>query len=70
MYRRPKFLEVLLEIRRTMALEADHDVDLFAEMTRTGDRAAKRTPRPADRLKARETIGDTDVPSLIGSRRK
>ncbi len=29
MYRRPKFLEMLLEIRREMALEADYDVDLF-----------------------------------------
>jgi hypothetical protein len=70
MYRRPKFLEVLLEIRRKMALEADHDVDLFAEMARSGDRAAKRKLRPADRLKAREAIEDTDVPTLIGSREK
>ena len=31
MYRRPKFLEGLLEIRRQMALEADYDVDLFVE---------------------------------------
>jgi hypothetical protein len=36
MYRRPKFLEVLLEIRREMALEADYDVDLFAENARSG----------------------------------
>ena len=36
MYRRPKFLEVLLEIRREMAHEADYDVDLFAEMVRSG----------------------------------
>ena len=36
MYRRPKFLEVLLEIRREMALEADYDVDLFAELVRSG----------------------------------
>lgn len=36
MYRRPKFLEILLEIRRQMALEADYDTDLFAEMARTG----------------------------------
>ncbi len=36
MYRRPKFLEVLLEIRQEMAREADYDVDLFAEMTRGG----------------------------------
>ena len=36
MYRRPKFLEVLLEIRREMSREADYDVDLFAEMIRSG----------------------------------
>jgi len=34
MYRRPKFLEVLLEIRRDMAHEADYDVDLFVELAR------------------------------------
>ena len=32
MYRRPKFLEVLLEMRQKMSREADYDVDLFAEM--------------------------------------
>ena len=36
MYRRPKFLEVLLEIRRTMSRSADYDVDLFAEKIRSG----------------------------------
>lgn len=36
MYRRPKFLEVLIEIRQEMAREADYDVDLFAEMVRGG----------------------------------
>ncbi len=36
MYRRPKFLEVLLEIRQAMSREADYDIDLFAEMVRTG----------------------------------
>lgn len=41
MYRRPKFLEVLLEIRREMALEADYDVDLFAELTRSGKRTSQ-----------------------------
>ena len=43
MYRRPKFLEVLLDIRREMAHEADYDVDLFAEMVRSGHRPAKLT---------------------------
>jgi len=37
MYRRPKFLEILLEIRREMALEADYDVDLFVEIARKGN---------------------------------
>jgi hypothetical protein len=37
MYRRPKFLEVLLEIRREMARDADYDVDLFAELVRSGE---------------------------------
>jgi len=36
MYRRPKFLEVLLEIRAEMAHEVDYDTDLFAEMIRSG----------------------------------
>jgi hypothetical protein len=36
MYRRPKFLEVLLDIRQEMAHEVDYDTDLFAEMIRSG----------------------------------
>ena len=36
MYPRSKFQEVLLEIRQEMAREADFDVDLFAEIVRTG----------------------------------
>ncbi len=36
MYRRPKFLEILLEIRQEMAREADYDADLFTEMLRAG----------------------------------
>jgi len=37
MYRRPKFLEVLHAIREEMSREADYDVDLFAEMVRSGN---------------------------------
>ena len=50
MYRRPKFLEILLEIRREMALEADYDVDLFAEIARSGNRTAKARRRPLEPL--------------------
>jgi hypothetical protein len=56
MYRRPKFLTVLHQIREDMSREADYDVDLFAEMVRAGTRPdygpkrnirgfAKRAPR-------------------------
>ena len=38
MYRRPKFLEVLLNIREEMAREADYDVDRFAERVRSSAR--------------------------------
>jgi len=38
MYRRPKFLEVLHAIREQMSREVDYDVDLFAEMVRSGTR--------------------------------
>jgi hypothetical protein len=36
MYRRPKFLEVLHAIREEMSRQVDYDVDLFAEMVRSG----------------------------------
>ena len=42
MYRRPKFLELLLEIRQEMAAEADYDVELFAELARSGHRSEPR----------------------------
>jgi hypothetical protein len=38
MYRRPRFLEVLHAIREEMSRDADYDVDLFAEMVRSGVR--------------------------------
>ena len=40
MYRRPKFLTVLHKIREAMSREADYDVDLFAEMVRSGSQPA------------------------------
>ena len=58
MYRRPKFLEVLHAIREQMSREVDYDVDLFAEMVRSGIRPAHgpdrtirgfRTRAPRDR---------------------
>ena len=40
MYRRPRFLEVLHTIREEMSREADYDIELFAEMVRSGVRPA------------------------------
>lgn len=59
MYRKPKFLAVLHQIRETMSREADYDVDLFTEMVRTGTQPEhgpernirgykKRPPRDAE----------------------
>ena len=59
MYRRPKFLEVLLEIRQEMAREADYDVDLFAEMVRSGkiagDKKIHALPEPASGNKKKKS---------------
>jgi hypothetical protein len=62
MYRRPKFLELLLEIRREMAHEADYDVDLFVENVRHGSAAQQpkslvdaETPLPASNGKRGQT---------------
>lgn len=52
MYRRPKFLELLLEIRREMALEADYDLDLFVGRLRAG-------PTPS----SGKILGDTSPPA-------
>jgi hypothetical protein len=45
MYRRPKFLEVLHAIREEMSREVDYDVDLFAELVRSGIRPARGAER-------------------------
>lgn len=68
MYRRPKFLEVLLELRESMSREAGYDVDLFAEIVRTGDRAANARQRPRDRMNAEPEIAVTELPKLVKAR--
>ena len=45
MYRKPHFLEMLHAIREEMSREADYDVELFAEMARTGRRPAHGAAR-------------------------
>ena len=46
MYRRSKFLEVLIEIRQEMAREADYDVDFFTEIARSGNSPRKQNRHP------------------------
>jgi hypothetical protein len=64
MYRRPKFLTVLLKIREAMSREVDYDVDLFAEMIRSGRRPAggpERTIRGFKRRAPRvDLVDDSD----------
>ncbi len=53
MYRRPKFLEVLHTIREEMSREVDYDVDLFAEMVRSGVRPSHGPERRIRGYKSR-----------------
>jgi hypothetical protein len=58
MYRRPLFLEVLHQIREEMSREADYDVDLFAEMVRTGkQRKVAKAAAPAKKKPTGEKAG-------------
>lgn len=67
MYRRPKFLEILHEIRQQMAHEADYDVDLFAEMVRSGTGVPVARRRPVRYSAADEKTDDTAIPQLTRS---
>ena len=61
MYRRPKFLEVLHAIREQMSREVDYDVDLFAEMVRSGARPAHGPERIIRGFKTRAARADVEA---------
>jgi hypothetical protein len=62
MYRKPRFLVALHAIREAMSREADYDVDLFAEMVRTGARPAAGPERNIRGFRRRAPRGDdTDI---------
>jgi hypothetical protein len=42
MYRRPKFLETLHEIREEMSRESNYSVEIFTEFIKTGKSAKKK----------------------------
>ena len=60
MYRRPKFLEVLHAIREEMSREADYDVDLFAEMVRSGVQPTHGPERVIRGFKTRAPRAETE----------
>jgi hypothetical protein len=61
MYRRPRFLEVLHAIREEMSREADYDVDLFAEMVRSGVRPMHGPERVIRGFKTRAPRADNNT---------
>ena len=69
MYRRPKFLEVLLAIREQMSREADYDVDLFAEMVRRPSHGPERNIRGFKSRALREEAAD-ESDAQYGHRRR
>jgi len=68
MYRRPKFLEVLHAIRENMSREVDYDVDLFAEMVRSGVRPSHGPERIIRGIRTRaesaEIAEDIEPPAV------
>jgi hypothetical protein len=71
MYRRPKFLTVLHKIRETMSREADYDVDLFAEMVRSGNRPEQGPERNIRGFKKRAPRNDeADSETSLTERRR
>jgi hypothetical protein len=70
MYRKPKFLEELHAIREEMSREADYDVELFAEMTRTGARPAHGPERNIRGFKSRAPRADDAKVKAIQQRKR
>ncbi len=76
MYQRPRFLEELQAIREEMSRECDYDMDLFAELVRSGQPPAHGPARnirgmrqyapanPARGVAAAHSNGEPDKPSL------
>jgi hypothetical protein len=64
MYRKPRFLEALHAIREEMSREADYDVDLFAEMVRSGVRPTHGPERNIRGYKSR-AAREQDSSSIV-----
>lgn len=58
MYRKPRFLEELHAVREEMSRECDYDIDLFAEMVRSGKRPRYGPARNIRGLRSRAPARD------------
>ncbi|HEX5709240.1 MAG TPA: hypothetical protein VFX96_18195 [Pyrinomonadaceae bacterium] len=61
MYRKPRFLEMLHAIREEMSREADYDVELFAEMARTGARPRHGPARNLRGFRTRAPVAEEQL---------
>jgi len=68
MYRRPKFLEILHEIREQMSREADYDMDLFAEIVRSGKSSQFKVQSSKDGEQESPPIGKPLLTTIYGNR--
>ncbi|HQR37676.1 MAG TPA: hypothetical protein PLF26_04680 [Blastocatellia bacterium] len=66
MYRKPRFLEELHAIREEMSRECDYDVDLFAEMVRSGKKPSVGPVRNIRGRRVRTPAPGTQAPSTSG----
>jgi hypothetical protein len=60
MYRKPRFLEELHAIREEMSRECDYDVDLFAELIRSGNKPVYGPVRNIRGLRSRAPAANLD----------
>ena len=61
MYRKPRFLEELHAIREEMSRDCDYDIDLFAEMVRSGVRPEYRPARHLRNYRAYDSQIETNL---------
>ena len=66
MYRKPRFLEELHAIREEMSRECDYDVDLFAEMVRSGQRPRYGPARNVRGTRSRAPANNRDETTRSG----
>jgi len=68
MYRKPRFLEMLHAVREEMSREADYDVELFAEMVRTGQRPVHGPARNLRGLRSHAPRSDDTTDQTTGTK--